>query len=43
VIHLQLTLDEPQFSMGEMVLDVCGIVMELAEDFKSFLFLAFGH
>jgi hypothetical protein len=29
--------------MGEMVLDVCGVVMELAEDFKSFLVLAFGY
>jgi hypothetical protein len=31
-IYLQLTFNVPQFSMGEGIFDICGIVMELAED-----------
>jgi hypothetical protein len=43
MIHLELTLDEPQFSKGEMIFNVRRVVMELAQDCKRFLFLAFGY
>jgi hypothetical protein len=36
-----LTSNKPQFSMGEMILNVGGIVMKLAKDLQSFLVLAF--
>jgi hypothetical protein len=43
MIHLELTLNKPQFSMSKMVFNVRRVVMELAQDCKSFLFLAFRY
>jgi hypothetical protein len=43
VVHFQLALDKPKFAMGEVIFDICRVVMELAQNFECLCVLAFGY